>query len=79
MATPTGQDFSEASRWRRRPRPTFAWTAQVVTGVLLLVLLTMHMVAQHFLVPGGLRGYAQGWPGSATRSCSPSRPCCWWP
>jgi succinate dehydrogenase hydrophobic anchor subunit len=59
MTAPTGQDFTEASRWRRRPRPTFAWTAQAVTGVLLLVLLTMHMVAQHFLVPGGLRGYAQ--------------------
>jgi succinate dehydrogenase hydrophobic anchor subunit len=30
-----------------------------VTGVLPLVLLTVHMVAQHFLVPEGLRGYAQ--------------------
>jgi succinate dehydrogenase hydrophobic anchor subunit len=59
MTAPAPQDFTEASRWRRRPRPTFAWTAQVVTGVLLLVLLTMHMIAQHFLVPGGLRGYAQ--------------------
>jgi succinate dehydrogenase hydrophobic anchor subunit len=59
MTAPTPQDFTEASRWRRRPRPTFAWTAQIVTGVLLLVLLTVHMIAQHFLVPGGLRGYAQ--------------------
>ena len=59
MAAQTRQDFSEASRWRRRPRPTFAWTAQVISGMLLLVLLTVHMVAQHFLVPGGLRGYAQ--------------------
>ena len=59
MAAQTRQDFSEASRWRRRPRPTFAWTAQVISGMLLLVLLTVHMVAQHFLVQGGLRGYAQ--------------------
>jgi succinate dehydrogenase hydrophobic anchor subunit len=58
MATRTGRDYSEATRWRRRPRPTFAWAAQVVSGVLLLVLLTVHMVAQHFVVAGGLRTYA---------------------
>jgi succinate dehydrogenase / fumarate reductase, membrane anchor subunit len=58
MATRTGREYSEATRWRRRPRPTFAWTAQVVSGVLLLVLLTVHMVAQHFVVAGGLRTYA---------------------
>ena len=59
MTAPAPQGFTEATRWRRRPRPTFAWTAQVVTGVLLLVLLTVHMVAQHFLVEGGLRTYDQ--------------------
>lgn len=32
--------------------------AQVTSGVLLLVLLTVHMVAQHFVVEGGLRTYA---------------------
>ena len=52
------EDFTEVTRWRRRPRPTFAWLAQVVSGVLLLVLLTVHMVAQHFVVEGGLRTYA---------------------
>ena len=57
MATQLEEDFTEATRWRRRPRPTFAWLAQVVSGVLLLVLLTVHMVAQHFLVEGGLRTY----------------------
>jgi succinate dehydrogenase hydrophobic anchor subunit len=63
MATQIDQDFTEATRWRRRPRPTFAWLAQVVSGVLLLVLLTVHMVAQHFVVSGGLRTYDQviGW------------------
>jgi succinate dehydrogenase hydrophobic anchor subunit len=58
MATQLKEDFSEATRWRRRPRPTFAWVAQAVSGVLLLVLLTVHMVAQHFVVQGGLRTYA---------------------
>jgi len=41
----------------RRPTPTVAWMAQVVSGVLLLVLMTVHMVAQHFVVEGGLRTY----------------------
>ena len=59
MATRTSQDFTETTRWRRRPRPTFAWLAQVVSGVLLLVLLTVHMIAQHFVVDGGLRTYDQ--------------------
>jgi succinate dehydrogenase hydrophobic anchor subunit len=59
MATRTEEDFTEATRRRRRPRPTFAWVAQVVSGVLLLVLLTAHMVAQHFVVEGGLRTYDQ--------------------
>ena len=30
-----------------------------MSGVLLLVLLTVHMVAQHFVVEGGLRTYDQ--------------------
>lgn len=66
MATQLEEDFTEATRWRRRPRPTFAWLAQVVSGVLLLVLLTVHMVAQHFLVEGGLRTYDQviAWIGN---------------
>ena len=59
MATQPKEDFTEATRWRRRPRPTFAWLAQTVSGVLLLVLLTAHMVAQHLVVEGGLRTYDQ--------------------
>jgi succinate dehydrogenase hydrophobic anchor subunit len=59
MATRIDEDFTDATRWRRRPRPTFAWLAQVVSGGLLLVLLTVHMVAQHFVVSGGLRTYDQ--------------------
>jgi succinate dehydrogenase hydrophobic anchor subunit len=46
-----------AAAGRRGPRPTVVWLAQVVSGVLLLVLMTVHMVAQHFVVDGGLRTY----------------------
>jgi succinate dehydrogenase hydrophobic anchor subunit len=42
-----------------RRSPTLLWIAQVVSGGLLLVLLTVHMVANHFVVQGGLRNYAQ--------------------
>jgi succinate dehydrogenase hydrophobic anchor subunit len=76
MATQLKEDFTEATRWRRRPRPTFAWAAQAVSGVLLLVLVAVHMVAQHFVVSGGLRTYADvvawirnsawPWPPSCT-------------
>jgi len=34
-----------------------AFVVQVVTGALLLVLLALHMLAQHFIVPTGLRFY----------------------
>jgi succinate dehydrogenase / fumarate reductase cytochrome b subunit len=34
-----------------------AFIVQVLTGVGLLVLLTLHMIAQHFVVPTGLRFY----------------------
>ena len=50
----------------RQPSPsqrgrggTTAWILQVVSGVLLVVLLGVHIVAQHFVVKGGLRDYAQ--------------------
>lgn len=39
----------------RRGIPPFV--GQVVSGAALLVLLTMHMIAQHFVVPTGLRFY----------------------
>ncbi len=38
---------------------TTAWLLQVVSGALLLILLGVHIVAQHFVVKGGLRDYAQ--------------------
>jgi succinate dehydrogenase hydrophobic anchor subunit len=39
-------------------KPTAAWLWQVFTGVGLVVLLGLHMVANHFVAKGGLRDYA---------------------
>jgi succinate dehydrogenase membrane anchor subunit len=58
MAIRTSEDLTEAARSPQHPKPAFTWLAQVVSGVLLLVLMTVHMVAQHFVVEGGLRTYA---------------------
>ncbi|MBP1705007.1 MAG: sdhD [Chloroflexi bacterium] len=35
-----------------------AFLGQVISGAALLVLLTLHMIAQHFVLPEGLRDYA---------------------
>lgn len=50
----------------RRPPETqpgrggsLGWIFQVLSGALLLVLLGVHIVTQHFVVKGGLRDYAQ--------------------
>ncbi len=37
---------------------SWSWIFQAFTGALLLILLGLHMVAQHFIVKGGLRTYA---------------------
>ncbi len=38
--------------------PTRTWVAQALTGVGLLALVTIHMIANHFIVPKGLRDFA---------------------
>ena len=38
---------------------SWSWILQAFTGVMLVVLLGLHMVVQHFVVECGLRGYAQ--------------------
>ncbi len=35
------------------------WIWQALTGILLVVLLGLHMVEQHFIAEGGLRTYAE--------------------
>jgi succinate dehydrogenase cytochrome b556 subunit len=50
----------ERSTWkssRAAERSSWAWIAQAVTGVLVLVLVTVHMIANHFIVSRGLRDY----------------------
>jgi succinate dehydrogenase hydrophobic anchor subunit len=37
---------------------SLAWIWQAITGVLLIVLAGLHFVAHHFVVEGGLRGFA---------------------
>jgi succinate dehydrogenase / fumarate reductase membrane anchor subunit len=35
------------------------WILQAITGLLLILVLVLHMVAHHFVVEGGLRNYQQ--------------------
>ena len=37
----------------------WGWVLQAVTGVAVLGLVTVHMIANHFVVPEGIRDYAQ--------------------
>jgi succinate dehydrogenase cytochrome b556 subunit len=38
---------------------SWSWILQALTGALLVMLLGMHIVVQHFVVEGGLRDYQQ--------------------
>ncbi len=42
----------------RAPAASWAWIWQAITGLGLIGLLTLHMVAQHFVAEGGIRDYA---------------------
>ncbi len=42
----------------KEPKATSTWLWQVCSGVGLLVLLGIHLVAQHFIARGGLRNFA---------------------
>lgn len=44
---------------RHNVPPAWLWTVQAGTGLLLLVLLAVHMIAQHYVADGGLRTYAE--------------------
>jgi succinate dehydrogenase cytochrome b556 subunit len=43
----------------RERTSSWSWILQAFTGALLVVLLGLHMVVQHFVVAGGLRNYQQ--------------------
>jgi succinate dehydrogenase / fumarate reductase membrane anchor subunit len=42
----------------QEPKASSTWYWQVLTGVALLLLLGLHFIAQHFIVTGGLRDFA---------------------
>jgi succinate dehydrogenase / fumarate reductase membrane anchor subunit len=43
----------------RERASSWSWILQAFTGIMLVVLLGLHMVVQHFVVTGGLRQYQQ--------------------
>jgi len=60
MRERAGDPHTGRSAWkggREAERPAWGWILQAVTGVLVLVLITVHMVANHFIVSRGLRDY----------------------
>ncbi len=59
MATDLEESVRRPSGSRTGRGGTTAWLLQAVSGVLLIFLLGAHIVAQHFIVRGGLRDYAQ--------------------
>lgn len=38
-------------------RAALVWLVQAVSGIMLIVLLAVHLVANHFIVPGGLQTF----------------------
>lgn len=50
----------EQTRTTQEPQSaTLGWILQAGSGIMLLLLLGLHMIAHHFVVEGGLRGYEQ--------------------
>ena len=43
----------------QEPKGTSGWLWQVITGVGLVLLLGLHIIAQHFIAKGGLRDFAE--------------------
>lgn len=42
----------------RERASSWAWILQAITGVLVIILISVHMIFQHFVAAGGLRTYA---------------------
>jgi succinate dehydrogenase hydrophobic anchor subunit len=45
-------------RLEQMQTPSWGWLWQAITGIGLIVLLALHMIAHHFVVPEGIRDYA---------------------
>jgi succinate dehydrogenase hydrophobic anchor subunit len=63
MTTPVQAGAPGTRTWRARAtssaRPRdWSFVLQAVTGAAVIVLVTVHMIANHFVVPGGLRDFA---------------------
>jgi succinate dehydrogenase cytochrome b556 subunit len=56
-------DVRKAARRQPQAQPggggSLTWILQVISGVLLVLLLGVHIIMQHFVASGGLRDYAQ--------------------
>ena len=50
-STPASEHIEVGRDW--------SWVLQAATGAAVLVLVTVHMIANHFVVPDGLRDFAQ--------------------
>src|SRR5512141_1006275 len=42
----------------RERASSWSWILQAITGVLVIILISVHMIFQHFVATGGLRTYA---------------------
>jgi succinate dehydrogenase / fumarate reductase, membrane anchor subunit len=42
----------------QEPKASSGWLWQVVTGIALVILLGLHLIANHFIAKGGLRDFA---------------------
>lgn len=57
MESATPRNLSQTAP--RRSQAGVLWLTQGLTGILLIVVLGLHMVAHHFVVEGGLRNFEQ--------------------
>lgn len=57
--TSTTTDQRTTKRTARRDSAGAYWLIQAITGLLLIFLLGLHMVAHHFVVEGGLRNFEE--------------------
>lgn len=46
------------NRFTQTPRANWNWLWQAVSGIGLIVLVGLHMIAHHFVAPGGIRDFA---------------------
>jgi succinate dehydrogenase hydrophobic anchor subunit len=49
---------NEPNRFAQTPAASWAWLWQAISGLGLIVLAGLHMIAHHFVVPEGIRDFA---------------------